>query len=131
MFVLAAAGDQTNNLVHQMLDVSRLTEFQQRSLDQALDGLERLPPEVLPQQEKFWRGVQAGVRLVAAAEGMDDKAAGWIANEFLRRLRGVPYIEPAGIRRKQAPIVVAGLYHHLGRVTFEVLRDWHASAKKV
>lgn len=120
--------DQTNEEC--TLDLSRLTDFQRTSLQRALDGLEQPPADVLPASEQFWRGMEAGVRVVAAAEGLDHDAIDWIGNEFLRRLRGVPYIDPAKVRRRQMPILAAGLYHHLGRVTFEVLRDWHASAKR-
>jgi hypothetical protein len=39
------------------IDLTQLSEFQRTSLEQALDGLERPPPDVLPEGEQFWRSL--------------------------------------------------------------------------
>jgi hypothetical protein len=110
--------------------LSHLNEFQQRMLGEALANIERPPPDVLPASEKFWAGVAAAMKLQAAALGMEQEETDWIAREALRRLRDVPYCPPDKIRRKEIPVVVAGLYQAIGRKMFEVLRDWRASAMK-
>jgi len=126
---LKAAGDQQGNRAI-MLDVTKLTEFQQRSLAQALDGIERPPPDVLPQGEQFWRGITDGLRVHAAALGMDHDAVEWVAREFLRRMSDVAYCDPKRVRRKQAPIVIDALYHTMARKVFETLCDFQAAIKK-
>jgi hypothetical protein len=113
-----------------MLDVTQLSEFQRDALGKALAGIEQPPPEVLPAGEQFWRGIEAGLRVHAAALGMDQDAIDWVANEFLRRMRDVPWCPPERVRKKEAPMVIGALYHTMSRKVFEALCDFHASVKK-
>ncbi len=97
----------------------------------SLDLAKQRPPaaDLHPDVERFWRGMTDGLRVHAAALGMSQDATDWVAGEFLRRMRDVPYCPPDRVRRKQMPDVVAGLYHLMARKMFEVLRDWHATTK--